>query len=360
MASINEKELTRIIKSGELSGAYYLYGTDRYMVEKFFRAMISKTVKKGDEAYNLHRFEGRDLDVEGLAEVCDAFPMFADKLCVAVSDLDMEEETKQRAGHKSITSDRMKLLTETVSNLPDTTVLIFAALNIDVCGGKKFPAPKNKKLIDLVSKHGTVCELNIKTRAENIRTIVSRITKLGSTIDERAAGMIFDRCGGDMLMIMNEADKLASYANGGNITESDVAALTPDTSDAKSYDLANAVAAGNMSRSMELYSELMADPENTPVYLLYVLAGSMNDLYRARLAIDSGKNVGSVMKDFGYAANLEFRVKNAFSSVRKTSTERLRRCLEILSSADLDMKSGAGDPEIILEKAIVAMLSERF
>ena len=37
MASVNEKELMRIIKSGELSGAYYLYGTDRYAVENTVR-----------------------------------------------------------------------------------------------------------------------------------------------------------------------------------------------------------------------------------------------------------------------------------------------------------------------------------
>lgn len=359
MASINEKELSRIIKSGELSGAYYLYGTDRYAIEKYCRAMVAKTVKKGDEAYNLHRFEGRDLDVEGLVEVCDAFPMFADKLCITVSDLDMEEETKQRQGHKSITTDRMKLLTEAVSDIPDTTVLVFYTPNIDVCGGKKKPTAKNKKLIDLVAKHGTVCEINVKSRAENIKMISSLLSKQGCTIDERAAGLILDRCGGDMNMSVNETDKLAAYANGGHITENDVALLTPDSSDAKSYDLANAVAAGNMSRATQLYSELMNDPENTPVYLLYVLAGSMNDLYRARLALDSGKSIGNVMQDFGYAANLEFRVKNAFSSVRKTSTEKLRRCLEILADADMAMKTGAGDPEVILEKAIVSMLSER-
>lgn len=359
MAAINEKELSRIIKSGELSGVYYIYGTDRYAVEKYSRAMAAKVVAKGDEAYNLHRFEGRDLDVEGLAEVCDAYPMFADKLCAVVSDLDLEEETKQRPGHKSINSDRMKLLTDTVSDIPETTVLIFCTPNIDVCGGKKKPTAKNKKLIDLVSKHGTICELNVKSRGENVKMIVSRISKQGSTIDERAAGMIFDRCGGDMNMTINEANKLASYANGGHITENDVAALTPDNSDAKSYYLADAVAVGNMSRAMELYSELTADPENTPVYLLYVLTGSMNDLYRARLALDSGKSVGSVMQDFGYSPLMEFKVKNSFAAVRKTSTEKLRRCLEILSDADMDMKSGAGDPGIVLEKAIVSMLSER-
>lgn len=357
MASVNEKELSRLIKSGELSGAYYLYGTDLYTIEKYKREMVSRVVKKGDETYNLHEFQGRNLDAEGISEACDGYPMFAEKLCVTVCDLDMEEETKQRPGHKKLDESGVKLLHETVSNVPETTVLIFYTANINVCGGKKYPTPKNKKLIDIIAKKGTVCEINVKSRSESVKMICSAASKLGSPMDDRAAGELFDRCCGNMTLIMNEVDKLSSYANGKSIDVHTVEMLTPDTGDAKSYSLADAVAAGNMSRAMGLYRELADNPENTPVYLLYVLTGSMNDLYRARLALDHGHGISDVMSDFGYAKNLEFRVKNAFSSVRKLSADRIRYCLEILAKADIDMKSGGASPGLILEKAIAQMLS---
>lgn len=356
MASVNEKELTRIIKSGEVSGVYYLYGTDLYSVCEYKKAMVKSVVNKGDETYNLHEYQGRDMDVQAVSESCEGYPVFAEKLCVTVCDLDLEEETKQRQGHKKLDDAAMKLLSETVSELPDTTVLIFYTANIDVCGGKKSPTAKNKKLIDLVSKKGTVCQINVKTRSESVKTIIAKAGKLGCNITPNAAGMIFDRCCGNMNMIMGEIDKLASYANGRTIDEAAVDILTPDYSDAKSYNLADAAASGNVSRTMQLYNELLDNPENTPVYLLYVLTGSMNDLYRARLAIDSGKSVSDVMKDFGYAKNLEFRVKNAFSSARRMSAEHLRQCLRILAQADIDMKTGRGSAGLILEKAIVKML----
>ncbi len=357
MASINEKELARIIKSGELTGVYYLYGTDLYTIEKYKREMTSRIIRKGDEAYNLHEYQGRDIDIEGLSEACEGYPMFADRLCVTVCDLDMEEETKQRPGHKRLDDSGVKLLYETVSNVPDTTVLIFYTANINVCGGKKYPTPKNKKLIDIIAKNGAVCEINVRSRSESVKIICKAAQKQGSLMDDKAAGLLFDRCCGNMTLIMNEVDKLTSYANGRTITPADVELLTPDTGDAKSYNLADAVAAGNMNRAMELYRELADDPENTPVYLLYVLTGSMNDLYRARLAIDSGHSVSDVIKDFGYAKNLEFRIKNAFSSVRRLTSERLAQCLEILAKADIDMKSSGASQGLILEKAIAQMLS---
>lgn len=348
MASVNEKELSRIIKSGEISGVYYLYGSDRYAVGEYKKAMVKKIVSEGDETYNLHEYQGKNIDIEGISEACEAIPMFAEKLCVTVCDLDLETERPGDA--------RMKILTETVSNLPESTVLIFYTANTDICDGKKYPTAKNKKLVDLCAKHGTVCDIAIKSRSEAVRTICAKASSLGAAMDDKAAGLLWERCCGDMLMIMNEIHKLASYSNSAPIDVKTVELLTPETGDAKAYNLADAAASGNVSRTMELYNELIEN-RNDPIYLLYVLTGSMNDLYRARLALDFNHTVQDVVNDFGYSKKVEFRVKNAFSAVRRTSLAHLRRCMDILAQADMDMKSGTGSPAVIIEKAIVMMLS---
>ena len=82
-----------------------------------------------------------------------------------------------------------------------------------------------------------------------------------------------------------------------------------------------------------------------------------DSLYRARLALDYNHGLPEIMKDFGYSPSVEFRVKNALSSVRRTDIRHLRKCLEILAKADIDMKSSGADPAVILEKAIVEMLA---
>ncbi len=348
MASVTEKQLSAMIKSGELSGAFYIYGSDLYSTEQYKRSMVQKLVRKGDEACNLHEFQGKDIDVPALSEICEGYPFFADKLCITVCDLDLDSEKLPDAD--------MKLLLSTVQELPETTVLIFYAADIDVCDGKKYPTPKNKKLIDCIAKCGTVCNIPLKTKGEAVKILVSAFSKAGCTCAANAAELLYERCGGDMMLMMNEKDKLASYAAGGNIDTSAVEMLTPESGDAKAYELADAVAAGNMNRAALLYNELI-DARNEPVYLLYVLTGSMNDLYSARLAIDYSKSMSDIMEDFGYKKNLEFRIKKAMSSVRGVSARRLHRCMEILAQADIDMKSGAGIPAVILETAIVKMLS---
>lgn len=349
MAVINEKELKAIIKSKAAMGAFYIYGTDTYSVTKYKKALTASAVSPDDETYNLHEFDGRGLDVEALADACDSLPMFAPAMCVTVCDLDLETE--------KLSESRMKLLLDTAGNLPDTTLLIFYTANIDICGGKKSPTAKNKKLCDLIAKCGRVCEIPVKTRSEALSAIASLAKEQGCTVDGNAAELLWERCLGDMNAISGEVFKLCSYAGeGGNVDIAAVSALTPEGSDAKGYNLADAAAAGDISRALSLYSELIA-AKSDPIYLLYILIGSISDLYRARLAIDAGKGIADVMNDFGYAKNIEFRVKKAFSSARKSSLLRLRACMEILARADMDMKSGAGDPAIVLEKAITELMN---
>ncbi|MBQ5311602.1 MAG: hypothetical protein ILP19_06125, partial [Oscillospiraceae bacterium] len=117
----------------------------------------------------------------------------------------------------------------------------------------------------------------------------------------------------------------------------------------------DAIAANDLNKAVSVYNKLI-DNRADPVYLLYVITGSINDIYRARTALDSGRSVNDVTADFGYPKNLAFRVTNAFRSAGRTNTAHMRRCMDILMRADISIKSGAGAPETILESAVIKML----
>ncbi len=349
MAEITKAQLEVAIKSNRINGAYYIYGADFYAVEQLKKMIVANVVQKGDEDFNLHEFESKGISLLEVCEVCDNIPMFAEKLCVTISDLDADAEKIPEAD--------IKALIEEIQNLPDTTVLIFFNPNVDVCGGKKYPSGKNKKIIDAIAKNGTVVKIPIRTQSEAIKDITAMCKDEGLFINVSAARMLYERLNGDFMLISSEIAKLCSYTSGikqNEINESIVELLTPDTPDAKSYELADAVASGNVSLSLKLLSELFA-MRSDPIFLLYVITGSMIDLYRVRLAMDKGKTIADVMTDFGYPKNMEFKVKNAFNTARNIKTERLKRCIDILLDTDIKFKSGAGIPSILLEEAIIKM-----
>lgn len=345
MAAVTESDLKSAVRDRRFSRAYYFYGRDGAAVEKYTKDIVSLLVKKGGEAYNLHDFDGKNFDMDEFSDACEALPVFADYVCCTVSDLNAE----------GLPADALKRLSEIVSDLPETTVLIFYYTSVDVTDGKKYPTPKNKKLMDAVGKVGTVCNFALKTPAFLAKEIMAKVSKAGCGISREAAVFLAEQCACNTLMIENETDKLISYAAGNEITAETIKALSPVQLETTAFDLAKAITRMDTKTAMRLFGEL-AQEKTEPIVILYSVTGSMLDLYRARTAMASGKGPEDVKEDFGYAKNVGFRVDNAFRDVRKLSVSRLRMCVRTLAETDIAIKSMKTDPMVLLEEAIVKML----
>ena len=63
--------------------------------------------------------------------------------------------------------------------------------------------------------------------------------------------------------------------------------------------------------------------------------------------------------EFGYSANIKFRIDNAFRDARLFSMGHLRKCMQILTETDVKMKSLKTDNMILLEEAVIQMLSSK-
>lgn len=345
MADVVDVTLKADIKAGKLRRAYYLYGNDTAGIEYFVKLIISKTVKKGEETYNLHTFEGKNINIDELSGACDALPFFSDYVCCTVRDLNAE----------SLSADKLSALIKTVSSLAQTAVLVFYNPSIDVTEGRRYPTAKNKKLIDAVSKVGSSCRFEYKTPSALSKDIIGWAAKNGGSISKEAAVFLAEVCGCDVMAVKNEIQKLISYT-GGEIKTSDINALCPRRIDATAFDLAKAIVRQDKQNAMRLFGDLMSE-HTEPIAVIYAVISGMTDLYRARVAINSGKSPQEVKEDFSYAGNVAFRVDNAFRDVRKLSVSHMRKCMDILSKADVSMKSTGNDGTIIFEEALIKMLS---
>lgn len=344
MAAITESDLKTSLKNKQFLNAYYFYGKDTASVELYAKGLISKIVDRDNADYNLHRFEGKSFDIEMFSDACDGLPVFAEYVCCAVCDLNAE----------SLSADNIKRMTEIISNLPESTVVIFYNTSVDVTDGKKFPTAKNKKLIDAVGKVGGVCNFALKTPAVLSKDIMAKVSKAGCGISKEAAYFLAEQCLCDALMINNEIDKLTAYAAGNEITIEIIRQLSPRQLDTTSFDLAKALSRMDGKTSMRLLNELNEE-KIEPIAVLYAVTGNMIDLYRARAAMASGKTPGDVKEDFGYAKNLHFRVDNAFRDVQRISMPHLRECMRILAETDAAMKSLKTPAQTLLEEAVIKM-----
>ncbi len=348
MAAVTENDLKLALKNRSFLNAYYFYGKDIAAVESYTDNFVSKIVDKENSAYNFHAFDGKDFDIDAFSDACEALPFFAEHVCCTVCDLNAE----------TLNADTLKQLIGIVEDLPESTTVIFYYLSVDVTDGKKYPTAKNKKLMDSVGRSGGVCNFALKTPAMLSKEIMSKASAAGCGISREAAIFLAEQCICDSMTIRNELDKLTAYAAGNEITIDMIRELSPRQIDTTAFDLVKAIVRMDVKTAMRLMEDLRSE-KTEPIPILYAISGNMLDLYRARAAMSCRRSPADVKEDFGYSRSLSFRVDNAFRDVQKISMPHLRMCIRILADTDAAMKSSKTDPQILLEEAVIRMISFR-
>lgn len=344
MACVNDTELARNIRSGEISSVYFFYGKDIATLEAYTKKLSAKLVKKEDATYNLHELNGKTLDLSELSDIVDSLPVFSERICVTINDLDAD----------NLNDDDFKYLCDILSDVPQTTTVIIYITGISLYNKRNVLKTKNKKLITFLTKHGTVCEFSYKKAAELVKTISDRVNKRSCTISKASAEYLANQCLCSLMLINNEVDKLCDYVNEGEITNTVIDLLVAKQIDSNAFALAKAAVSFNAKRAMELLDELY-DQQTESIAILSAVSMAFIDIYRARLAINDGVSQVQVVEQFKYR-NRDFVVRNAFRDCSRIPVDRIRKCIDILSDTDIALKSSRTSPRILIEEAISAML----
>lgn len=346
MGTITDTELKNNIKAGKFDNVYLFYGKNVFAIEQSTKQLVSKLIEKDSEAYNLHKFEGKSISLDELSDASESLPFFSDHLCCTICDLNCD----------SLSADQIKQLSEILSGLPETSVVVIYDISVDITDGKRYPTAKNKKIVDLVSKIGTVCCFLNKTSTDLSKDIITKVSKNNCSISKKNAVYLADLCLCNAQIISNEIDKLVSYAENSEITLEMINQLCPKQIEAAAFDLAKAIVKRDRKKAVILLKDLL-DTKVEPITILYAITSNILDLYRARVAINNRKSIDDVSVDFNYPKNMSFRVGNAFRDVTDMSVSHLRECMSILTLADISMKSLKTDKQILLEEAIIRMMS---
>ena len=345
MPQLSDIEVAKRIRTGTIDNLYFFYGRDIASVEAYTKRLITKVVPNESQDMNFHIFEGKNLDLGELSDVCEGLPMFSEKTCITINDLDVE----------SLKKDDISYLKDILSDLPQTTVVIIYITGINVYKSKTRLFDKTSRFAVFCSKNGVVCEFKFKSQNDLAKIIMAKSEKQGSSISKSSAVYLAQKTLCDMLIINNEIAKLCAYANGREITNEDIDLLCSTQVETDSFKLADAIARGDAKRSFSILDSLYADQLDT-VTIVGGISSSFIDLYRARLARDSKRTFKNAAEDFSYPKNLEFKIQNAYRECSHYKTERLRKCIHYLSEADIGLKSLKTDGRIILEKTITKML----
>lgn len=350
MAKTDEARLKAELKAGTLQRVYFLYGEEDYFIKMYADRIVNLALGDGDREMNFTKFKGNP-DIDALAEYTDSMPFFSEYKCVMITDLDPDGMDNASAAE----------LVKLVENLPETTVLVIAQINIkyelkkDKNGGmsvddRKLKA-KTKKVIAAAEKAGCSVMLNFMPAAMAGAMAIKRAAKSGCTMQQTDAVYLAELCGRSLTSIASEVDKLTAYKQSGEITRADIDRLTPRLTDTSIFTLASELFAGHTAAAFRILDDLFAQQEE-PVPILAALSSHFVDLYRAKLGQSAGKTAQEVAAAFKYPPNKTFLVTKAFNSVKRLSERYLGECIEILYDTNLKLNSSKADKRTLIEQAL--------
>ena len=351
MALMNSEDLGRRIRNEDFDNLYYFFGHDVGALEAYVKKFINKLVPKSEQMMNLHSFDGKKLDVVEFINACEMLPLFSQRICVVVNDLNMDSILK---------SDGDDIRKE-LSNLPETTIVIIYSTGVDLYKNKRYLTDKNKRFCDFCAKNGTSCEFAYKRASDLAKIIIEKVGRQGCSINKSNSEYLANMCLCDTSFVNRELEKLCSYAQNREITRKDIDDLCIRRVESDGFNLAINILKGNAAMVFSRLSEL-ADQNYEAFEILGVISFSISDIYRAKLARASGRMFGDAAKDFKYAKNREFAIKNAFSECANISLDRIRKTIEILSETDLDLKTksrGSGGDMLTLEQCVAKAMALR-
>lgn len=338
-----ESQLSDSIKKNIIYKMYFLYGKEPYLTKLYADKVVKKAVGDDPMEFNLVRLSGNP-DFDELNEQIDGLPYFSDKKAIVINDFDPEK----------LDNDTQKKLIQTLSDIPDTSVVVIYVTGIPTDAKKA----KTKKLISAIesSKDGIVCEFDTMPMSKVQTLIAKKAARLGCSISQKNAEYLAELTLLNINLIGSELDKLCAYVGEGEITAEIIDKLVSKQLDAGIYTLAAAITAGNRTETFRILDELIKE-RIEPVVIMSALSGTFVDFYRAKIGKKAGKTQYQIAADFSYPANRSWVINKALGTVSRLDVRYLRNCVTVLSKADLMLKSTAVDNRIIMEQTIAQLFA---
>ncbi|WRS27086.1 DNA polymerase III subunit delta [Oscillospiraceae bacterium MB08-C2-2] len=333
-------QLKKDIAAGKLENAYLLYGSEEYLVRGYAGLIADKAIPGEKDAFRYSRLSGEKLDVDLLYDTVEALPLMGGSKLVWVDGLEADK----------LSPEQFALLEQILSDVPPSCVLLITAA-ASAFGAKK--SAREKKILAHMEKAGATAEMGKQTPGDLAKFLVKQAKQYGCTISTALCRELINLCGGDMLVLQGEIAKVCAYAGGGEVLPEHLSAVAVPKMEARVFDLTKEILAENYKGAMEILANLFYLRES-PVAILAVMAMTYADLYRAKIAGQSGLPAVQMIGDFGYKGR-EFRVNNALRLSQKLSVEYLRHSVQTLLALDLRLKSAGADGRALLEEAVTTL-----
>ncbi len=318
---------------------HVLYGEDDFSVKEAL-AEIKGTLGDAESlTANTITLDGKSLTFAELQMTCATLSFFAPyRLIVVENLLERFDGAGGRRGRRPALEAKVKELgdfaglAKLADSTPPTNVVVFLSGNIKATN----PA---LEVIRSTAQVKTVVPLRGRQLQEWIAT---QTPKHGGSIDPSAARLLSEYSSGNLRQLDNDIEKLALYATGRPIQESDVRLLVHSSREARIFDLTDAAFLGRRADAVRALEQLFIQDEPAQM-IITMLARQLRMLVQAKILTEQNASHTEIAE--ALATNSDWVVEKTMQQAQRYSLPALKSLYQQLLQADISIKVGAVDEE---------------
>ena len=326
------KNIQEDIKSGNFKSAYLLCGEEAYLKVQYKNKLL-KALNPDDDTMNFNHYEGRNIDVKELIDLCETMPFFADRRVVLLEDT-------------GFFKNKCDELADYMKELPDYLCLVFVEDEVD----------KRSKMYKAVKSCGRIGEFARQDEKTLMQWAAGILKIEGKNITQRDMELLLTMTGIDMGNLRMELEKLITYTGDRNVvTRADIQEVCTTQTQNKIFDMVRAVTEKNQKRALDLYYDLLTLKE-PPMRILFLLAKQFRQLLLVKEYTEEGVAQPEMASRLGVPS---FVVRNIASCARSYRISELRQAVTDFVDAEEAVKTGRLQDVLSVELLIVKYSSAR-
>ncbi|MCX8033081.1 MAG: DNA polymerase III subunit delta [Thermoleophilia bacterium] len=315
-----------------LAPAYLIVGDDAPKVELALKRLRARIAAEAGSDINIDEFDASEHDAVLVVSAANTLAFLAATRLVLVKRVEAwKREEKAKVAAYLEAPNPNACLALVAEKLPPEDLLRTAVKKVGQV--LEYPAPREAELPEWLRKEA--------------------LRRYGVQLGLAEARLIVERCGDNLSLLLREVEKLRAYAGDGPITVDHVRLLVSATSQAKIFDLLDALGAGKTSEVFAVARELLLS-DIEPADILGALTRHFETLAKVAARSEAGVDEKTLQSELGLHP---FRLRKLLDQARSLGTSGIRTRLAALAEAETRIKGSSPLPaEIELERCLGSML----
>lgn len=313
---------------------YLLTGKDESLVRTAVAGLVDDLVGDGERSLMVDEFDSDDYELRLVVDAAQTPPFLTDKRVVIAR------------GISRFNADDLPALLAYFDDPLGSSDLVMAE------GGE---GVMSKKLADAVKRIGTVVATAPPKKAGDRGTwIREQISSAGLKIDARAIQRLTDWLGEEPARLDGVLGTLrGAFGEGATLTVTDIEPFLGEAGGVPPWDFTDAISAGDTTKALTLMKRMIHGGGRHPLQIM----STLHNHYAALGRLDGAHARNE--QDAAAATGLKgFPAKKALQNYNRLGGASTKRAIELLATADLDLRGGKDlEPELVMD-VLVARLSK--